>query len=392
MTPYRPKGSKRWWVTLTTRDGRYIRLPTKTYDKGIADQMQAMLVAIQGTGRRWWDVVDYLETHRRDLPRVFDHWVAGTMEELRAELADVDLAEGLTAWEEWIKREFSAETVRSYLRFAAKLFPRREPPTPGPKGRKLDLGTWAPTQRSRIMARGFLARTLQGVGGSNTNRARCFAAWSSVMRYLVQRGDLEHSPMSALTQPPSNAPVEDLFLDTVADVKAYLDALPDGAHRALAALREGAGIEISAALRTRRRDIVDAESRVVYVRGTKNKFRARQVVVDAFAWEYVWRYVQGGAFLPQARLFPVTERAHRLAHNETCAALREKGTAIPEGYTLHKARNTYTVRHLRAGDDPRLIAENLGHQDERMILQVYGRRRPKIIEMVRAQQRTGGTK
>jgi hypothetical protein len=61
--------------------------------------MQAMLVALQGTGKRAWDLIAYLDANRRELPRVFDHWTTGTLDRLREELADIDLAPRAAAWE-----------------------------------------------------------------------------------------------------------------------------------------------------------------------------------------------------------------------------------------------------------------------------------------------------
>ena len=46
------------------------------------------------------------------------------MDAFRSELADVDLAEGLAAWEAWVRREYASETIRKYLPQVAVLFPR----------------------------------------------------------------------------------------------------------------------------------------------------------------------------------------------------------------------------------------------------------------------------
>lgn len=78
-----------------------------------------------------------------------------------------------------------------------------------------------------------------------------------------------------------------------------VDAQP-APYRALAALREGAGVEISAALAVRRRD-VDLNQKTVHVHGTKNSWRDRPVFVEAWAWPYLAAAAKGK--LPDALLF-----------------------------------------------------------------------------------------
>lgn len=382
MSPYKPAGSRRWWVTLTTDDKRYVRLKTGTADKQTAMLMQAMLHQISKQGKRHWDLVKYLDKNRDQLPRVFDHWTLGTMDELRQEIADVDLAPGLAEWERQITRDLATETVRKYIGQVAVLFPRDESVTPA---------TWKPAMRSRILAGGFFIRQLEQVKGSGTNKARHFAAWASAMRYLMARGDLLRNPLAELTQPRSNKLKDDeLFIPGVLNVLKYLKAMPEGQHRAMAALREGGGLELQSVLPMRRRDVTDARNRIVFAAGQKNRFRARQAIIDRFAWPYFWGFVKAGAFMPETRLFDVSERKHRKVHTEVCAKLRADGVPIPLDYTPHKCRRTYTVRHFRAGDDPKMIAENLGHKDERMIMALYGRWRPKMVDIVRASRTAKG--
>jgi site-specific recombinase XerC len=382
VSPYRPQGSRRWWVTLITKDRRYIRIPTETRDHDTAVLMQGMLHQFSKQGKRHWDLVAYLERHRKELPRVYDHWVAGTIDDLREQLADIDLAPGLAEWERRITADLAAETVRKYIGQVAVLFPRTgDHPQP----------QWKPAMRARILAPGFFVQQLEKVPGSGTNKARHFAAWASAMRYLVGRGDLTRNPLADLTQPKSNKLDDDeLFIPGIANVLKYIKAMPEGAHRALAALREGGGLEMQSAMPLRLRDVTDAGNRIVWAKGKKNRFRARQAIIDEFAWPFFWRYVKSGAFLPEARLFSVTEREHRDIHNRVCARLRAQGVPIPSDYPPHKCRRTYSVRHLEAGDDPKMIAENLGHKDERMLLGLYGQRRPKMVDIVRASRQAKG--
>lgn len=382
MSPYRPTGSRRWWVTLTTRDRRYVRLGTQTRDKETAALMQNMLHQFSGQGKRYWDLVGFLDRNRRELPRVFDHWSGGTLDQLREELSDIDLAPGLIAWEKEIRATLAAETVRKYVQQVSFIFPIDE---------TADPPSWKPAMRTPILAPGYFKKKLEEVKGSSTNKSRYFAAWSSALKYLFSRGDLSRNPLTDYTQPASNKQNDDeLYIEAQSDVVKYIEAMPEGAHRAIAALREGGGLELQSVLPMRRRDVTDVVNRIVYAKGMKNRFRSRQAIIDEFAWKYFWEFIEAGLFLPEAKLFEVREREHRDAHNEAIAKLRKDNVPIPAKYEPHKCRRTYAVRHLEAGDDPKMIADNLGHVDERMVLSLYGRRRRKIVAIVRASQTAKG--
>jgi len=61
---------------------------------------------------------------------------------------------------------------------------------------------------------------------------------------------------------------------------------------------------------------------------------------------------------------------------------------LPTTYTMHDARHSFAVRCMKAGIDPQLIANNLGHRDATMALRIYGKYRPTPADFRRA--RTGG--
>lgn len=65
---------------------------------------------------------------------------------------------------------------------------------------------------------------------------------------------------------------------------------------------------------------------------------------------------------------------------------------IPAKYTPHNSRNSYAVRGMKQGRDPVLIAHNLGHADTSEVLRRYGRFRPAITDLIRADQRGKGAK
>lgn len=56
---------------------------------------------------------------------------------------------------------------------------------------------------------------------------------------------------------------------------------------------------------------------------------------------------------------------------------------LDPGYRLHDARHSYAVRLMKAGEEPQIIANNLGHKDTVMLWRVYGKYRPTAHELAR---------
>jgi site-specific recombinase XerC len=372
MTPYRKKGGRTYYLSLPLSDGSYLRPTSGTRDRDMAEAMQAMLTKLARRGSRSWDLVDAIAQRRLSVAQVYDYYVSDRLEELRATLSDVDLAPAIDAWELRITKELAAETVRKYSAEVASIFPR------GEDEQRL------PVMRS-VVTRAWLKTKLAAVKGSNTNRRRYGAAWLSVLDDVVEAGLLERNPMRELTLPASN-PSKVPHL-THAVVLQLLELIPDGVHRALSALRHGAGVEMQAALATRRRDIVDVDARIVWAHGSKNAHRDRQVRVESTEWALFYKYVRAGGFLPDAELFPVTIKEHRQVEKDALAALKAKGALVPESYTLHACRHSYAVEMMRQGRDPVLIANNLGHANTALVLMLYGKFRPTITDIKRAAAR-----
>jgi integrase len=55
------------------------------------------------------------------------------------------------------------------------------------------------------------------------------------------------------------------------------------------------------------------------------------------------------------------------------------------GYTMHDARHSFAVRYMKAGVEPQHIADNLGHRDATMVLQIYGRFRVTAADFKKVQ-------
>lgn len=376
MTPYRRKDARTWTLTLRTGDPArpLARVTSGTRDRGTADQMQKMLDLLGERGRRELWVRDAIVARRLSVPQVYDAYLLGRLDALKAELADVDLAPALPAWVAGLEAQvrdgtFAAETLRKY-RAQVQAF----------VGDRL--------LRSELSVPALKAR-LEEVGGSGTNRRRHAAAWIHFLDHCVEAGLLVVNPMRQLRLPKSNKARERWA--EWPHVVRLLHALPAGTHRAMAAVRHGAGLEMQAVLAMTRRD-VDLATRVVWAHGAKNTHRDRQAIVtDEGCWEIFAAYVREGGFLPDAPLFAgVSHGAHDDAQRAACAELRRAGIPIREGYTLHACRHSFGVEMSRRGYEMKLIATNLGHANEAMAIKLYAKYRPRAEDLVRAAKRAQG--
>jgi site-specific recombinase XerC len=383
MTPFLKKTSQCWFLTVTTRERTYVRLSSGTRDKEVATSMQDMLTALSRRGSRAWDIIDAIVDRRAKIEYVYDFYPE-RLEELRAELADADLAPAIDAYVDDLAvrlaaGDLAAETVKHYKRQVNWLCPKEAD------------GKRKPVRRSTFTP-AYLKAKLAEVPGSSTNKRRHAAGWQSMIRYLLEAGKLDTNPLDAITLPANNKSKRPR-IDRLEDVVRFVNAFPIGPHRAAAAFQEGAGIEMQALLNTYRRDIVDEAHRVMWAHGAKNDHRDRQVIVDDWAFKIILAYVKVTPMHPDAPLFAgVTEDNHRALWYEVRDALRAKGVAIPANYKPHSCRNTFAVRGLKTGRDPVLLSSNLGHADTSELLRLYGKHRPAITDLIRADGRVVGVK
>jgi site-specific recombinase XerC len=379
MTPFRKKTSRCWFLTVATKERTYVRLSSGTRDFDTAVAMQDMLTALSRRGSRSWDLIDAIIERRVKIEQLYDHY-PDRLEALRATLADPDLAPAIDAWDRELDvREHAGDlarrTVKHYRRQVTWLFP------------KDDAGARQPVPRSSLTP-SFFKAALARVPGSSTNKRRHAAGWNSLLGALLEAEQLTVNPLDAIRLPANNK-AERPRIERLDDVIRFVQAFPEGPHRAAAAFQEGAGIEMQAVFNTRRRDIVDEAHRVVWAHGEKNEHRDRQVVVDEWAFAHLLAYVAATPMLPDAPLFgALTEKAHRAMWYEVRDALRAKGVNIPANYRPHHCRNTFAVRGLKNGRDPVLLASNLGHAGTSELLRLYGKHRPAITDLIRADART----
>lgn len=352
-----------YWGSLWGRDGRRKRVSLGTDDHRLARDVEGLLRRL--AGRREWALLDAVTDGHYSAGELYDAAIEGeqALDLLRARLADVDLNEHIDGWQNWASRRASSGTVSKYLLQVRALIPEGEP-----------------YPRSTFTRRA-INEALSSLPFSGSTARRYHAAWSSFAKYLVEIEVLDSNPLRSIT-PPRNNPARELYL-SLEDSQRLVDAQREP-YRSVAALREGAGVEISAALKVRVRD-VDQANRSVHVHGTKNAWRNRPVYVEDWAWEYIARCLKGK--FPDSPLF--LDGAEPATYSRALASHRAavKRLQLPVGYTMHDARHSFAVRQMKAGVDPQLIANNLGHRDATMVLKLYGKYRVRTEDFRRL--RTG---
>lgn len=373
MTPYRKGGhSRTWWLTVMRQDGTPARLSTGSHDEAVARDMELMLRTLTRRGSRDWDVVDALterdpaRPHRRrlTLDRLYDHWTRGTLDRLRAELNDVDLAPAIDAWVATLEKGKAAYTRKAYTRYINRLAPL----SVGPKG---EPGPRLPLWRSTLTSARIAELRDAAPGGVPTQLAS-LTAWSSCCSYLVERGVLPENPCEKVAWPAAPKTDVSCHIARLEDVQRLVAGFTTAETRAIAALREATGADWDALEPMRRDHIVDATDRRVFLPGDKTGNREREVQVEAWAWRYVAEYLREAPALPGAKLFRIGHRAYLYRHHQVCDALRKVGVAIPEGYTPHNARHSFAVRKRRAGWKDWKIAAYLGNTADE-ISRTYGK-------------------
>ncbi len=335
------------WAYVGDGERRQIALGTPS--KAIARELERML-AILRTRREWRLIRAATVEGVITLGQLYDTYKLGedALAKLEVSLDDVDLNAYIDAWQRWVADKANPLQRERYLQRLRALIPADRP-----------------FLRSQFTKRN-ISQALTAIHGTGSTKRRYHTAWSSFGKYLEEIEVLEYSPTRAVKPPRENNPRESHL--ELADVQRLVAAQAEP-FRTLAALREGAGVEISAALTVRRRDVNDAASRIL-IRGTKNQWRTRPVYLEPWARPYIVAHMKN--MLPDAQLFDGLEyyevlKAHR-------AAL--KATKLPRTYTLHDARHSLAVRWMRQGINPNVIAANLGHKHSALVLRVYGKHRP----------------
>lgn len=361
------RGNVFWaWAYFGPRERKQISLDTDV--KSLADEIERMLNILRS--RRAWRLLRaVVKESTLTIGELFDAFREGdhALARVEAELNDVDLTQFIEGWQKWARRKASEAQIERYTMMLRALMPEGTPEKP------------IPFPRSRFVRR-ELSRALAAIALSGSTVRQYHVAWASFARYLVEIEVVPHNPLREVARPRANPPKE-LFLE-LPDVVRYVDAQAEP-YRALAALREGAGVEVSAALALRVRDVT-SDAMVVQAHGTKNSWRNRPAYVEAWARPYLVAACRGK--LPDAAVFEgATYEGALVSHRAAVKAL-----GLPEKYTMHDARHSFAVRWMRAGMDPNLIASNLGHKDATLVMKVYGKYRPRAVDFTKLEGTISG--
>lgn len=350
MTPFRPRDHRTYRVKVPTRQGTWKDRSTGTRDYATAKAMQRVVSELGGRGSRDWDLLDALLTKppKLTIGRLYDAYRERKLDQLRAELNDLDLRPLIPNWQTWLKARNAAETGDRYHGYLLTLAGEEGP---------WFLSTLTPDR---------IERWVSGRGVKAPTQRKYHAALASFVRYLRETKRLESDPLEGMSLPAASEPrVEFLELP---DVLRVVDRAPRHV-RALFAFLYGTGCDLQVALQVRRRD-VDPGSKEVRARGTKSANRDRVVTVADWAWPMV--EVACRSLLPDAFLFGGISRwTASDIHRETVTALE----LYRPGITLHAARHHYAVRMVRAGAPIELVARQLGNTPA-VCLRYYSRFMP----------------
>lgn len=349
---YRKTKGGPFWTWRRQQNGLRRQVSLKTHHREFALELERMARRLED--RHEWELLDAFPL--TELHRAWNRDGQRGLDALHKRLREVDLSTLIDAWYAWAELTTSSGAPARYLPQLRILIP---------DGKPFPASEFNPSKISEAL--GALKVT-----GSTAQRYR--AAWSSFGRFLVEREVLSTNPVRFVKSPRACEP-RAVYL-SLQDQQRLVAAQPDP-YRAMAALREGGGLEYQAASRVRLIDC-DFEKGIVRARGSKRSWRDRSTFVEPWAMAHVKAYVETIGFLdPQAMLFdPVRYKNARRSHND---ALHKLG--LREDYRMHDSRHSIAVRWIQKGVNPEIIAANLGHKDAAMVIKIYGKYRPKDAQM-----------
>lgn len=349
--PFRRPARSTWYVQFATPRG-VVRRSTGTTDRAVAEEIESALRELRASGAH--DVLEAAADGRVALHEIGAR--GRDVGALRAAAAELDLEPLVESWQAELRTRVSPETARRYRAAVASLV---APGCPFPRD-------------------AFSERTLEGWLAWRHERAgsrrRAHAAMSSFAAFLLARGAIASNPMRRISAPDA-APARCRHIDA-ATMTRLAEAQPAPFH-VLSALLGGTGLDLTAVLRLRRRDI-DFERREVRAE-SRDGGALRIARVADWAWRHVARH--GRALAPDALLFAGIDRRSAIAaHERGCDA---EGIA---DYRVGDQRHSWAVRAVRAGMPAELVARQLGLSGPARVLELYGRFAPERAELDRWEQ------
>src|ERR1043166_5268084 len=123
---FRRNGRPTFYLPVPTRTG-WVQRSAGTLDRGTARAVERMLDALGPKGLRAWDLLDAVLEDRLSIGRLFDAYRLNTLDQLRAELADVDLTAHIEGWQGWLSDRVGASTRERYSAHIRALMPDGQP-------------------------------------------------------------------------------------------------------------------------------------------------------------------------------------------------------------------------------------------------------------------------
>lgn len=333
---FRQKKGHAFKLRVSNRDrSNTVTLSTATRDQETASQVEAFAQKLRD--RKKWVVLEALVAKRLSLSDAYDADVAGTLDEVVADLTAVDLSPLVKEWESEGANPRYVLHVRSLVK----------------------EGIPYPVSRFR---RGAIAKHLGGLPFSDSTKNRYRAALSQFARWLIERDVIESNVVRDVRGRTENDPRT--MWHTWDDAKLVIDALPEP-YRSLEALMAGTGMEWQAIANLKRRDI-DLGLLTVRAHGHKNKHRNRLVrITEAWTLPIITKHLKH--LTPSAPVFVLNHAKALLVHHSACVA------AGVEDSWLHDWRHTYAVNWLQSGGSLEALKKQLGHAKNSTVAQrVYG--------------------
>lgn len=341
-----------FYAKVRCSSGEWIGRTCETRDRALAKAMSRMVDELAHRGKQSWDLLDGVRNGQLSLPNLYAAYSGNALDELRDRLSDVDLSPLVEDWLGSQKGRLSSDTIAHYRVHVRSHIPEGKP-----------------FLRSALTFES-LSDWLSKIDRSSGTRRKYHAAMKGFCRYLYSRRVLRQNPMQDVKAPRAAAP-RTRYLSHE-DVLRIVEAL-DEPYRTVVAVMHGTGIEISAALSLRRRDI-EFDRKQIHAHGTKTKSRDRITTIEPWAMVYLQRHAR--RLLPNAEVFPGLNRwTVSDKHRAACKSLDI------QDYQLRDSRHTYAVRAIRADAPYETIARQLGHTDTTMVIRVYGRFKPTQNEM-----------
>ena len=234
------------------------------------------------------------------------------------------------------------------------------------------LRHWTPDALQRVLSPDTDAletRELKGVGNWETQRTyrndlKMFCAW------LVVQGYITVNPAEELrVDKREQRAIRCVSFDVL---KRIHQQLPPGPARDAFGLMMATGAEPQVVARVTPECLRPKEQKVV-LSGTKNQYRTRVAFVESWYWPRLVELAKGKRSTDG--LIPMTRFDIADAVREAVQALRDADPDIdiPEDFRPYDVRHSYAARYVAAGAVFRVLADQLGHKDERMIIALYGR-------------------